>query len=496
MRFSPRALGLVLPACLALGSLALAQTNPLPLIHVPRELDSGYAANSGTELETVIAFHVYEPGAAWLRLYFSDVLLSGGAESGNASTLRITSLHDSYYQTLNSVSAQQWQNTSAYFNGDLLLVEVLAYPGTGWNRVALDGVDVGLYPMGDTICGPSDDRVLSNDPRAARVLPVGCTGFIIDDDCGCMLTAGHCSSGTTTVEFNVPLSNSNGSLNHPPPSDQYAVDPVSKQSNGGLGVGNDWAYFGCFPNSTTGMTPREKQAASYTLSSPPTWNSNLEVRITGYGTDTGTSNQVQQTHKGPWLTYNQGSTTLNYQADTQGGNSGSPVIQEQAGVAMGIHTHGGCTFGGGANAGTASVHSGLQGALAAPRGVCLKAVCPAAVVLTRNMGANPNVYTATPPKLGQQVTFTVNTSGFQFATIVGVSTSAVRQLDSGFFALINIDSQLLLSIGPLSGPIATAQQVVSNDPGMCGITIYTQAKLHNSSGPFALTNAQDLRIGS
>jgi hypothetical protein len=122
--------------------------------------------------------------------------------------------------------------------------------------------------------------------------------------------------------------------------------------------------------------------------------------------------------------------------------------------------------------------------------------CTAALTSTRNQSPNPNVYTATNPVLGQPVTFSVNTSGFQFATIVGVSSPATKRLDNGYFALINVDSQILLNIGPLAGPNATTQQIVSNDPAMCGITIYTQAKLTNTSGPFALTNAQDLRIGN
>jgi hypothetical protein len=122
--------------------------------------------------------------------------------------------------------------------------------------------------------------------------------------------------------------------------------------------------------------------------------------------------------------------------------------------------------------------------------------CAAAVVANRTASPNLNVYTATNPVVGQQVTFTVNTSGFQFANIVGVSSPNNRRLDNGYVALIMVDSGILLSVGPLAGPIATSQQIVTNDPSMCGITIYTQAKLHNGAGPFALTNAQDLRIGN
>jgi V8-like Glu-specific endopeptidase len=477
-------------ALCALATAALSQTNPVPSNKVKIPIDTGYAFNDGTSTSTVIAFHVYEPGAQWLRLYFSDI------ELGTGAFLRITSLKDGYYQTLDAVSAVQWEKSSAYFNGDTLLVEVVAQPGTGGNRVVLDSADVGLVPSGDTICGTTDDRVLSNDPRAARILPIGCTGWIIDDACGCMITAGHCTSGTSVIQFNVPLSNANGSLNNPPPQDQYMADSASKQFQN-AGIGNDWGYFGCFANSTTGLTPRQKQGQAFTFASPPAWNSGLEVRITGYGVDTGTANQVQQTHKGPWVSYTAGNTTLQYQADTQGGNSGSPVIQEQSGVAMGVHTHGGCTSGGGANSGTASVHPSWQNAIANPKGVCFKAVCPVGGVTTRNMAPNLNVYTATAPVIGQTSTFTVNTSGFQFVRIIGVAVSGMRQLDNGYWALINADSTILLSVGPLAGPNAMASQVVTNDPSLCGITIYSQGKLFDvAGGAFALTNSQDLRIGS
>src|SRR5690606_41991992 len=99
-------------------------------------------------------------------------------------------------------------------------------------------------------CGPTDDRLPSNDPRAARGVPVGCTVNMIDDFNHQFLTAGHCVSGGNleVVQFNVPLSNGNGSINHPGPEDQYSVDPESMQFANG-GIGNDWSYFGVFDNS-------------------------------------------------------------------------------------------------------------------------------------------------------------------------------------------------------------------------------------------------------
>lgn len=49
---------------------------------------------------------------------------------------------------------------------------------------------------------------------------------------------------------------------------------------------------------------------------------------------------------------------MRYQTDTEGGNSGSPVIDEATGNAVGVHTHGGCsTSGGGNNSGTSTFNT-------------------------------------------------------------------------------------------------------------------------------------------
>ncbi len=54
---------------------------------------------------------------------------------------------------------------------------------------------------------------------------------------------------------------------------------------------------------------------------------------------------------------------MRYAADTQGGNSGSPVVDEATGEAVGIHTHGGCSASGGNNNGTSFFNSNLWAAL-------------------------------------------------------------------------------------------------------------------------------------
>jgi len=367
-RWAPAALFAL--TAVALGGRAAAQQEAPPTVTIPYEVDSGPAENLLPSPQVVLSIPVIVEGAEWVRLYFDEVELAGDLFAGTGSILRLTALADGGIQELDVRHLAEWQNSSAYFNGDTVLVEVLAQPGTGMNRVRMRAVDYGLVPsFTETICGANDDRVLSNDPRSARILPIGCTGWLIDDCKQCFLTAGHCGGGVSVVQFNVPLSNSGGGLNQPSPDDQYAVDASSLQSNGGQGVGNDWAYFGAFANSNTGLTPAQAQGGTFNLVPPPSPSGN-DIRITGYGTDNtpSTHNQVQQTHVGPLVTST--TTRVQYVTDTTGGNSGSPVIWEQTGQAVGIHTHGGCGDTGGQNSGTASTHPGLQAAMAAPQGIC------------------------------------------------------------------------------------------------------------------------------
>jgi len=361
-------------SCIPIAVSQEIQPAPLASSVVGVEIDSGPVTNTGPAHQIVYSDVVSVPGATWLRLKFDVAELPGDPLNGADAILVITSLLDGAFQTMNAQHVAQWKNTSAYLNGDAVLIEIIAPPGVGPSRVVINEVTAGAIDgsIGASICGSTDDRQLSSDPRAARVVPVGCSVWMINDCNHCFLTAGHCQGSMDVVQFNVPLSTSGGGYQSPPPQDQYAVDDASLQGNGGQGVGNDWAYFGVFPNSTTGLTPFEAQGDSYILASSAPPVAGQQIRITGYGTVSSpismTWNGVQKTHTGPFETSS--GTTVQYVTDTTGGNSGSPVIEEGTGLAIGIHTHGGCTSGGGQNSGTAIQHSGLQAALTAPMGVC------------------------------------------------------------------------------------------------------------------------------
>ncbi len=359
---------------------------PLPHRYVEVDLDSGDVRNRGSERAVTFSESVKVESASWLRLFFSRADLAQVAGRTDGTVLRITSFKDGAVQHHTAATLAQWQRSSAFFNGDEVRVEVIADPEAASSRVQITEVMAGdpAAPQ-ETICGPLDDRLLSFDARAARVVPVGCSIWLIDDAEGCFLTAGHCAGDSlSVVEFNVPLSNPDGTVNHPAPADQYAVDLSSIQSIA-AGVGNDWGYFGAFPNSETQLTPIEVQGTSYVLGTVPPAPGGETIRITGYGTVTGTQgtpldwNQVQKTHTGP-LTGSTG-TSLQYEVDTTGGNSGSAVLNDDNNTAIGIHTHGGCTAGGGANNGTSLNNSGLLNALSNPIGICVNGPRPLRIEL-------------------------------------------------------------------------------------------------------------------
>ncbi len=359
-------------------SLTHAQTAPVSSHELLLGIDSGYvqAAKSSRGPTVVFSTEVFGDKDPWIRLHFQNVELSGDPLAGDGSYLRITSMKDSAQQTLNANEVLQWNNTSAYFNGDAVLVELVAYPGTGPNQVSIASASLGeVATNAESICGEGDDRVPSNDPRVARIVPIGCSSFLVDEgDCSNrLLTAGHClSGGTQIIEFNVPPSEPDGTIVHPAPRDQYPIDRNSIEGVSG-GLGEDFGTFVVFPNSETGLAPRTAQGAAFHLannvSSNPAeyWQG---LRVTGYGVDNGSSNQTQQTDKGPYQ--GRSGNQLNYSMDTTGGNSGSPVIDPRDDKVVGIHTHGGCNNPSiGVNSGTAIDNPALVSLLDnGPQGSC------------------------------------------------------------------------------------------------------------------------------
>src|SRR5262245_29348709 len=261
-------------AMLGLATLSHGQSAPIPKMVLDFDRPSGLIENKvvagGPELDPgkprlIYSTVVSVEGSPWMRLYFGDVMLSGSLRTGNASYLAITSLEDKAVQYLNALTMDQWGYSTAYFNGDAVLVELFAYPDTGDNRVDIDSLTVGLpaNPLPEDQCGATDDRVQSFDDRMGRIMDIGCTGYLIQPAGNCFLTAGHCTVASfDVVQFNVPLSDPDGSTNNPGPEDQYAIDPASVQFTNG-GPGNDWCFFGAFNNANTGLSPGVAQGTAF-----------------------------------------------------------------------------------------------------------------------------------------------------------------------------------------------------------------------------------------
>ncbi|MEM0941037.1 MAG: T9SS type A sorting domain-containing protein [Bacteroidota bacterium] len=265
-----------------------------------------------------ITQRVQVPNAAWLQLFFDNPQL------GKHSYVEITSVEDGSSQHLNTKKMKQWGQKSAVFNGDVLEVTLYVAPDDKGITLNINRLLVGEFVRNklkkdqkdqkvklSSQCGIQDNRVGSNDPAVGRILPIGCTGWIISN--GGFLTAGHCAVDNNSInilEFNVPASDPDGTINVAGADDQYPVIDSSISFEDADGDGNNWAIFNCGPNANTDLLAAEAQRAFYRVSKDflPT-----TMRITGYGADRG--------------------------------NSGSPVIWEGAAVptAIGIHTNAGCT---------------------------------------------------------------------------------------------------------------------------------------------------------
>ena len=376
-----RTLGVVL-LLLSVPLVVIAQPAPAPHHLQAYAFDSGLHTNSADVGAAPFLAHsevVRVAEAPWLRLHFAD------ANLGRASYLVLTAQEGGARQRLDAARLAQWQNASAFFNGDAVTIELFVGAGDVGVFYRLREVMVGeradqanagkdapesLGP--ESICGSDDDRVASTDPASGRIVPVGCTGWIISN--GAYLTAGHCiGGGSQTLQFNVPLSDPDGTINHPGPEDQYPIEPVVDIEFSDGGVGDDWGLFNAGVNDD-GETASERQQAYYRMSRD---SNPATIRITGYGVDgpppnfgnpppRNEDNQTQQTHSGASTgeTVNGPSNAFwNYTADTQGGNSGSPVIIDGTTLTVGIHTHGGCTVGGGANAGSSFENDDLEASI-------------------------------------------------------------------------------------------------------------------------------------
>ncbi|MEE9131455.1 MAG: trypsin-like serine protease, partial [Phycisphaerales bacterium] len=290
-------------------------------------LDSGVQDNPGIGAETVFIDVIAIRDAAWLRIYFAEVQL------GADSFIRFTSLLDHEVQELDANGLAMWDNSSAYFNGNALLVELVAAPGTTKNRFVIDQVameEAVALPEGTCGICDADDRVPSDEDWSARLFPAGCTASIWNTE-SCLVSAGHCIGENMVIQFRVPDSDPDCSTNNPPVADQFPITGVLFVNEG---VGNDWSVLTSGTNNL-GQTAYERYGEFRPIASSPAGVGDA-LAVWGFGVDTQcTRSQTQQTAGGSVTQVF--STYFRYDVDVTFGNSGSAVIRN--GEILGIVTH-------------------------------------------------------------------------------------------------------------------------------------------------------------
>ena len=100
-------------------------------------------------------------------------------------------------------------------------IELVAAPFSVDNEVTVQryAFETGRADRGEGNCGITgpDDRSPSSNNNFARLMPVGCSATLYNEE-SCMVTAGHClGQSNSVVQFNVPDSNSDGSTNNSTP---------------------------------------------------------------------------------------------------------------------------------------------------------------------------------------------------------------------------------------------------------------------------------------
>jgi hypothetical protein len=214
---------------------ASAQRANMRINHEALDVPSG-TFNGDGQRENIAFIHVFaQPRAPWMRLHIGDSNL------GSNSFIVLRSMTDNGEQRLNARTLEQWQNATAIFNGDRVMLELHIAPEDEGVFVEFDQVIYGEPLRGyeggiATACG-ADNRVASTDNRVGRLYFGGCTAW--RTTAGVFLTAGHCVDSdpdqggpavpngvldlSGVVEFNVPASTAGGNTIAANPNDQYPI---------------------------------------------------------------------------------------------------------------------------------------------------------------------------------------------------------------------------------------------------------------------------------
>jgi hypothetical protein len=300
----------------------------------------------GLDSVPVVSDTIRCPGAPWLRINFTN------AHLGKKSRIVLTALKDGSTQPLDSTTLSQWRNSSAYFNGDAVVFNLYFNEADVSANVEVPSIQVSSLTVGLSQsttslldnCPSGINRDYSYDKAIGRLMEQGGTAWICPN--GALLSVTH-EQGNTVVEFNVPHSNPDGTINHPGAEDQYSKTDTTEFFS------DDVWIFKVYRNSTTNLLPGDKYqdfyrlSKDYSISTLPTGN----LTVTGYGDNytTLTANQTQQTSTGPAYLlsfspdFNIPGAIIATFAKTENHNSGSPFQVAGAPVKIAIGTN---SFGG------------------------------------------------------------------------------------------------------------------------------------------------------
>jgi hypothetical protein len=258
--------------------------------------------------------------------------------------LRISSLQDGEVQELDRFTARMWSNASAYFNGDTLLVEIVAAPRTRGNRVRMASVGVELIalvncPGHACTCTP-DTRFPSNEDWSARWVSGGCSASVYNQN-GCYVSAGHCYTDAFTVlGFRIPLSLNNCAMQQPPVADQF---PVLMTASDGTPCAPDWRVGKLGVNSINQTHFQRYGVFKPLASAPPPVTGAIDIYAFGSSV-TPVVNGVQQ-HTSGMSVVSVSGNSFNYTGTgtITGGTSGGGVIYNNAIVGVNTCCYGPCT---------------------------------------------------------------------------------------------------------------------------------------------------------
>lgn len=258
-----------------------------------------YEADSVQQGQLKKVTEINYPNTTSLRLYFEETKL------GKESYLLLES-SDGAQQKLDGEALKNWSNSSAYFNGGTVKISVYQSLGEPLVTFKLKEVKVNDGQIGQSTRQTQARKVTTKSatsssageismeemPYAAAIgrltngSRVGGAGWIAPN--GAIVTSRQgyklISEGFDIIEFNVPLSNQDGSVNHPAPEDQYPlkVDEAiftsrevhvkrvywSVWSSHYLLSTLGFAVIEALPNST-GQKPGERQQAYFRIAQNP-----------------------------------------------------------------------------------------------------------------------------------------------------------------------------------------------------------------------------------